>query len=492
MLLAPVRSSTRLRIMAVTNASSTRNRWRVPESPGILSGVAVAIVSVAIVTAIIYPVKTVAPAVSAGVIYLLAVLLVSTIWGAWLGIFTAMLSALAFNWFHIPPTGRLTIGDAQNWVALIVFVVTAIVVSSISDVSRTRALQADRRRREADLASELARLFSSAPPENAADQAAAMIADALELRGAQIVLGRFANEGPAMRVLRHDGVPIAALRFDGELDAEARRTLEEAVIPALEALIAAALEREALTKSLVEKEALRRSNEIKTSLLRAVSHDLRTPLMAISAAGEALQSPSVGADDRAALAASVSEQAARLSSLVSKLLDLSRVQAGELEPRRDWCAVDELVQTAIDQCGQPNRVELNVEDELPLVRADGALLERAFANLIDNALRYSGGEPVAVTLRRAPGHVRARVIDRGPGIDPSELETVFEPFQRGTAGERVLGGAGLGLAIVRGMVEANDGKVWAESLPGQGTTFVVDLPAEPVPAAATAPQVVEQ
>lgn len=438
------------------------------------------ILSVAIVTALIYPVRSAAPAVSAGVIYLLAVLLVSTIWGLWLGIFTAFLSATAFNWFHIPPTGQLTIGEAENWVALGVFVVTAIVVSSISDLSRSRAIQAERRRREADLASELAREFSASQAAIAVDRAASMTAEALELDHVEIILGHFASEGPRLRVLRSDGVPVAAFRYEGELDEEAAKTLDDAVIPALEALIGAALERDALTESLVEKEALRRSDEIKTSLLRAVSHDLRTPLTAIAAAGEALQSDTIDPSDRAELAKTVTEEAARLNSLVSKLLDLSRLQAGEVQPRRDWCAIDELLQTAIDHAPDNSRVEMHIEDELPLVRADGALLERAFANLVDNALRYSGDSEVAVTARRSGSHVRIRVIDRGPGIDPTELESVFLPFHRGSAGGE---GAGLGLAIVRGMVEANGGTVWAESLPGQGATFVIDLPIESVPAA---------
>lgn len=469
--------------MAGTAAEMPLFKRRREGPPSVALGVLVSFVSVAVVTALIYPIRSVAPAVSVGVIYLLAVLLVSTIWGLRLGLLTALLSALAFNWFHIPPTGRFTIGNAENWVALGVFVVTAVVVSSISDLSRNRALQAERRRREADLTSELAQMFSTSPVNFAINRAASRIAEALELDHVQITLGHFASEGPRLRVLRSDGVPVAALRYDGTLDSEAERTLDEAVIPALEALVVAALERDALTESLVEKEALRRSDEIKTSLLRAVSHDLRTPLMAIAAAGEALQSETINHDDRAALAATVTEQADRLSELVLKLLDLSRLQAGEVHPRRDWCAIDELVQTAVDDSRESGRVEMLADEDVPLVRADGALLERAFANLIENALRHSGDGPVTVTIRRSGAHVRVRVVDQGPGIEESELESVFEPFHRGDADGQ---GAGLGLAIVKGMVEANGGEVWAESLPGQGATFTIDLPAEEVPAAARA------
>lgn len=465
---------------AETTAETTVINSRRDRPLGRVPGSVVAVASVAFVTALIYPVKLVAPAMSAGVIYLLAVLLVASVWGLRLGLFTALLSALAFNWFHIPPTGNFTIGGAENWVALAVFAVTAIVVSSITELSRSRAIQAERRRREADLAFELARLFSAPPAELAVVRAAALIGEALELADVQIVLGRVASEGPKQWILRSDGISVAALIVGGQLDDDQISTLDLAVVPALAALVGAALERDALTDAHVEREALRRSDEIKTSLLRAVSHDLRTPLMAISAAGEALQSHSIDSHERDELAASFSEQAGRLNALVTKLLDLSRLQAGEVDPRHDWCAIDELVQAAIDQATQPDRIELKVDQGVPLVRADGALLERAFANLIDNALRYSVDQPVTATVRRSGDHVRVRVIDRGPGIADADLETIFAPFQRGEVGGE---GAGLGLAIVRGMVEANDGTVWAESLPGQGATFVVDLPAERVPSA---------
>lgn len=454
--------------------------------PSRLAGVAAVIVSVGLVTALIYPIKSVAPAVSTGVFYLLAVMLVSTIWGIRLGLVTALLSAVAFNFFHIPPTGQLSIGKSENWVALAMFIITALVVSTISELARWRALQAEQRRREAELAAALARLYSAAPVEDASRAAGLITAEALGLVEVEIALGKYAVEGPAMHILRDNEKPIAALRYRGQLDDDASAALEGAVIPALEALIAAGIEREQLTAEVVEKEALRHSDELKTALLRAVSHDLRSPLTAITAAGDALQAEQLDPADRKALAEAVSAESARLTGLVEKLLDLSRLQAGEVDPRRDWCAVDEIVEVAIEHSGAaPGQVTLRSEGEVPLVRADGAMLERAFANLVENAVRYSEGAAVAITLRGVNDKVIARVVDRGPGIPDSDLETVFQPFQRGQSAATSHSGAGLGLAIVRGMIEGNGGRVWAESLPGQGATFVVELPAETVPATVT-------
>lgn len=460
-------------------ASRLRREILPAQKSGLLPGALTALLAVAVVTLLIYPIKEVAPAVSTGVIYLLAVLLVSSIWGLRLGIVTALLSALAFNFFHIPPTGRLTINEPENWVALAVLLVTAVVVSSIAELARGRARIAEQRRREAELTAELARLFSAAPVESACARAAAMTASALDLEEVEISLGSYAVEGPAMRVLRRGGAPVAVLRYKGKLDDDARTILNETVVPALEALIAAGLEREDLTAEVVEKEALERSDEIKTSLLRAVSHDLRTPLTAITAAAEALQSETISEADRKALAEAVGQESVRLTSLVEKLLDLSRIQAGEVSPRRDWCAIDEIAQAVVDQAvSEGGTVDLAVDSELPLVRADGALIERALANLIENGVRHSGGKPVSVHLRSSGRTLLVRVVDQGPGIAAAELDSIFMPFER--SGEST--GAGLGLAIVRGMVEANDGTVWAESLPGQGSTFTIKLPVEEVPA----------
>jgi two-component system sensor histidine kinase KdpD len=434
-----------------------------------LVGVLVAAASVGLTTLLLYPLGEIAPAVSLGVVYLLAVLLVSTVWGFWLGLATSVAAALAFNFFHIPPTGRFTIADAENWVALGVFLVAAAVASRLSDLAASRARDAERRRREADLAAELARLLlGAAEPRSALPQAAKRIADALEVDSAAVVFGRGGGGE------RQAAIPLGDV---GTLlvPAGAEQAARERVAPALEPLLIAAVEREALLRDVVETGALRRSDEIKTAVLRSVSHDLRSPLTAIRAMGEALGSPALEAFEREELAEAIIAESERLSRLVDQLIDLSRLQAGTAEPRRDWCSLEEVIRAAVEDSGaSPERMRLAIDRDLPLVAADAAQLQRALANLIENALRYGGAAPVSVRARESGGRVLIRVVDQGPGIPPVEQERIFTPFYRapGAPGR----GSGLGLAIVRGFVEANGGHVRVESLPGQGTSFVIDLP----------------
>jgi two-component system sensor histidine kinase KdpD len=449
--------------------------------PPAVVGVAVAVLAVALTTLAIYPLRTVMPAVSTGVVYLLAVLLVSTWCGLWVGLATAVGSALAFNWFHLPPTGRLTISNPENVVALSVFLVAAVIVSTLAELARARAREAEQRRREADLAAELARLLLGGPDVQAAlGPAAERLAAALELPSAAIepAAGDEAEDAGALCIPLHaDGRRIATLRLAAPPTDAALARLRERVLPSLEALLGAALARDALQREVVETQALRRSDDLKTALLRAVSHDLRSPLTAIAAAGEALASARLSADEREQLAAAVAGEAARMSRLVDKLLDLSRLQGGAAEPHAEWCSVEEVLRSAIDETPHAAGWSVAIDAELPLIRADAAQLERAFANLLENAARYGGEHPVAVRARAVGPRLLVRIVDRGPGIGAGERERIFEPFQRGAEGARDgHPGSGLGLAVVRGFVEANGGRVWAESLPGQGATFVVELP----------------
>jgi two-component system sensor histidine kinase KdpD len=235
----------------------------------------------------------------------------------------------------------------------------------------------------------------------------------------------------------------------------------------------------------VETRALRRSDELKTALLRTVSHDLRTPLTAILTAGSALAAGEISRADREDLGRAITEEAERLTALVEKLLDLSKLQAGAAEPRRQWCSVEEILRETADELDPGgSRFAFAIDPDLPLVRADAAQLERAFANLLENAARYSGAQAVSVRARVVGDQLMIRIVDRGPGIPHAELTRIFEAFYRAPGQRAGHTGSGLGLAIVKGFVEANGGRVWAESLPRQGTSFVVALPVErraPVP-----------
>jgi len=198
-------------------------------------------------------------------------------------------------------------------------------------------------------------------------------------------------------------------------------------------------------------------------------------------AGHALGGDSLTAEDRAELSAAVVEEGNRLARLVDNLLALSRLQAGRAVPRSDWVSVEDLIAAATEGLrDQPVDVRLTVDPDVPEIRADAAQLERAFANLLENAARYGGGTPVVVHARRSGGRrdrVLISVVDRGPGIASAEQQRIFEPFYRGRSASAMPStGSGLGLAIVKGFVEANGGSITVESLPGQGTSFVVSLP----------------
>jgi two-component system sensor histidine kinase KdpD len=449
------------------------------EPPPRRVGGVVALAAVALCTLIVYPLAHVAPVVSLGVVYLPAVLVVSITWGGWLGVATAIVSAAAFNFFHLPPVGRFTLQNSENWVALAAFLVVAALASSVAEVTRARTRDAEERRREADLAAEMARLLLRGNSlTEALPTAAARLAQTLELSSAAIEME--AVEGDERRIafpLREGPNRLGTLLVGAGTSEASLRRLQERVVPALEALLSAALERETLLGGVVETAALRRADTVKTALLRAVSHDLRSPLTAISAAGEAIGSPSLLPEERAEMAAVIQEETKRLARLVDNLLDLSRLQAGAAEPHRELTSIDELIRSAVVDVGAaPDAFSLSIDRDIPLVSVDPVQMERAFVNVLENARRHSGGYPVSVRARAVRRVVIVRVVDRGPGIPPAQLERVFEPFYRAGTPAGGHRGSGLGLAIARGFAEANAGSLHVESLPGQGATFVFELP----------------
>jgi two-component system sensor histidine kinase KdpD len=363
------------------------------KSPSTGLGLLAAVAVVAIGTAVVAALETIAEPVSLGIVFIPGVLLIATVWGLWLGIGTAVLSALVFNFFYLPPLRTFTINAQHDLVALFVFIIVAIASGTLAELARARAAESERRREEAD------------------------------------------------------------------------RALEEAA--------ALAAERDRLRDEAIEGEALRRSDELKTSLLRAVSHDLRTPLTAIIAAGAALDSPSVTAEERHELSDAVVDEGQRLSRLVENLLDVSRLESGKAEPHREPVELGDLLAAARESIGPyGEHVRLALDDDLPALRADPTQLERAFANLLENAVVHGEGEPVLVRSRLVGPRLVVRVVDRGPGIPENLRERIFEPFYR-APGAAPGSGSGLGLAIARGFIEANGGEVEVESLPGQGSSFVV-------------------
>jgi two-component system sensor histidine kinase KdpD len=370
-------------------------------------------------------------------------------------------------------------------VVFAVYVGPGLRVSDLASRARRRAREAEQREREAALLAELSTtLLRGATVERELERIGDSIARLLQVPWARIELGapRSSRRGEDSTELRAGDrsigtlhLPAGALRDPGAL---AR------FVPALASVLGFALDRERLEHEALEAEALRRSDGLKTALLRSVSHDLRSPLTAIRAALEGLESPGLDLrkQQRAALVQTALVEAERLDRMVRNLLDLSRLEAGAARPEQRLTTVESLVERALSQIPVPDRrIDVTVPADLPLVRVDAAQLERALANLIDNALKFSPPDSrVGVHVESRDGEVLVRVVDRGPGLGPTEDVAIFEPFHRGSAA-RGRGGTGLGLAIARGFVDANGGRVWSEATPGGGAAFVVAVPAEARP-----------
>ena len=250
----------------------------------------------------------------------------------------------------------------------------------------------------------------------------------------------------------------------------------------LAGLIDVAEERKRAANRGAEAEAARQADAAKTVILHAISHDLRSPLTAIRTAAAGLREEETKPADRIALIDAIEEESERLTRLIGNLLDLSRIEAAAVHPRTDWCDLLDVISTAVSHLHIPDstsRIQIELEGELPLVRADASQLERVFANLIENALRYSpSDQAVRISGGVGGGKVVIRVIDRGPGVPVAQRDAIFKPFNTGDERE----GAGLGLAISKGFVEANGGELRLQADSPDGTAFAVSFPLVKQPA----------
>jgi two-component system sensor histidine kinase KdpD len=363
-----------------------------------------------------------------------------------------------------------------------VFLVAALVVGRLAATARERANQAETRTRIALVREQEARLVARVAAEVLGG---ARIDERLPAIAAEIT-----DEGGGSAI-RVDLSPVPKEAED-ELALPLRtgsrsgwlyvrkgvgweRADAERVADALSGLVDVALERERLAAQSAETEAARRADVVKTAVLHAVSHDFRSPLTAITTAAGGLREGALSAQDREDLLNVIDTESRRLARMVGDLLDLSRIQAGAVNPRTDWCDLSDVVAGAIAQVretGHDHPVSIDLPADLPLVRADAAQLDRVFTNLIENAVRHSPpGTPVKISGGSGGGRVTVRVTDRGRGIPAAQRSQVFEPFFRGRDSG---GGSGLGLAICRGFVEANQGRIQLSS--SGGTSFAVSFP----------------
>jgi two-component system sensor histidine kinase KdpD len=371
-----------------------------------MKAVAGSLAAVAAATGLVYALQPIAPTLSLGVVYTLAVLAAAVAFGFAYACAVAVTSMLAFNFLFLPPVHTLTLADARNWAALGVYVATAVVVSELATRARRRAGEAEQREREATLL---------------ADAAAALLRETPldEIRGRSADVLRRADPG-------------ARERFEAAVDA----------------LLELARERE-------EAETIRRSDALKTIVLQTVSHDLRTPIATISAAVGGLEDGELhlSAADRIELLETIRLETARLSRLVENVLDLSRLQAGAAAPHAALWAVDDLVEQAVAETSDLDRIRIDVPAALPAVLVDAVQIQRALVNVLENALKFAPGA-VVVTASAVGSAVHVDVLDRGPGPDdaPSTAR-----------------GLGLGLEIARGFAAVNSARLELAAREGGGT-----------------------
>ena len=412
-------------------------------------------------------------------LFLLLVVGVSAVGGIWPALVAAVVGFLLVNWYFTPPLYTFTIAEFENILALAVFLAVALIVSVFVALAARRAAEGARARSEAEA---LLRLAGASP----ADAVLESLRRVLGLEGAA-VLHRFEG-GWRIEAASGDRVPESpeASTTTIELDTEHVLALvgppirgeDQRVLDAFAKELAASVELGELEAEAETAGTLAAANELRSALLSAVSHDLRTPLAAVKASVTSLLQQDVEwtAEAQREFLQTIDEETDRLDALVANLLDMSRLQTGALEISTAPVGLEEVVPAALRSLGiGDGAIELDVSESLPRVLADPGLLERALANLISNAMRFSPpGSNARVTAGAVDGIVDVRVVDRGPGVPQNERPGLFVPFQR--LGDSSQGeGVGLGLAVAKGFVEAMGGEIEVEDTPGGGLTIVLRL-----------------
>jgi two-component system sensor histidine kinase KdpD len=395
---------------------------------------------------------------------------------------TAVLSVLTLNYFFIPPRHQLAIAHSQDVAELVVFLIVAVVVGRLAAAGRERAGEAELRARLAAAREREAVLLADAASAILAGRGVsaqlhsigARIAAATGASRTRVALEPVPSPAADELTIRLPIRARAGWLYVCEDTSWQRADLERIAEP-VGRLIDVALERDRVAEQAAETEAARHAEVAKTAVLHSISHDLRSPLTAMTTAGAALRAADLSSEERSDLIGVIEVEGSRLARLVDDLLDLSKIQARAVDPRADWCDLHDVVSSAAAQLRSDHPIDFALPAELPLVRADAAQLERVFSNLIENAIKFSPpGAPVRVTGGVGGGRATVRVIDQGRGIPAQHRGHVFEPFFRGRGGAGA--GSGLGLAICRGFVEANGGQIVLQSGAQRGTSFAVSFP----------------
>ena len=416
----------------------------------------------------------------AEVLFLGAAVVVALIGGLLPALAGSTFGFLLLNWYFTPPVGKWTVSEPENAVALLVYIAVAVAVATVVDRASRRAAEATRARTEAATMSGLSRSVLTGQ-----DTADAVVARLRETFG-QDAVSLLAKGLAGWQVLAATGGGCARTPEEGDtrvrvddvhvlaLCGPPLRATDQRVLEAFAVQTSLVLEYRRLRERENRAAALESAESTSTALLRAVSHDLRTPLATIRASVDGLISGhELSPGDRKELVGALDDSTHQLERLIDNLLDLSRVEAGLVHPQLVARSLEEVLPLAA--AGHPpDAVSLEIDESAPLVSTDVGLLERVVANLVVNAVRVSGDKPVRVLAHVLPDTVEIMVVDRGPGVPQEQRERMFEPFQR--LDDTSAGGLGLGLAVARGLAESIGAKLSAEDTPGGGLTMVVSVP----------------
>jgi two-component system sensor histidine kinase KdpD len=475
-------------------------------------------------------------------VYLIAVLVTAVLFGSGPAVVASVAAFLIFNWFLVEPLHTFTVADPTEWIALLLFLATAVITGQLAASQIRRAEEAKQREREAVVLYDVARLVTEDDLRAALVSIADRLRNELQVSGVAIDLvestgfggtatsgdmrlppGTAAVSTAPTQLLREGSAPTGAQRsgtgrwvavvppralgharssndsyFVIPVTSDERRVgtitlvrdplspqlagTQSRLLSSVAAQLGQAVERERLRRDALEAEVLRRSDELKSSLLNAVSHDLRTPLASIVASAGSLRQDDVSwtPEDRREFIATIEQEANRLNAIIENLLDLSRMESGILTPRKEWYDLAALVDDILGRLrplteGHPMAVD--IPDDLLPVELDYVEIDQVLSNLIENATKYvPPGKEIRIAARRSGHELQIEVADRGPGIPQDALRRLFEPFYREEEARRTRKGSGLGLAVAKGLVEAHGGRIWAENRPGGGARFVFTLP----------------
>jgi len=490
---------------------------------------AAGIAAVAIVTFVYVGVLEIANATTVALTFLLIVLIVAATSRLWTAVATSIVAMLLFNFFFLPPVRTLTIADPQNWVALFAFLAVSLVASNLSSVARARARDAVTRGDELSRLFDLSRdVLLMTESRDALSQLARFVARRFDLDFVAVCLphdgGWEISEGGSLEMAldrselsrvfdattfsreteagRPRGDDARTVILDGRTASAvplrlgtrsvgllvlSGRSPEAGALDALGGVVAIAIERAHFLEELKAAELARQGEELKSALLASIAHDLRTPLTAIRVAASNLQASWLTDADRREQSELVLAEVGRLSRLFENILEMARIDAGTIAATQRWVHPSEIVEAARDQVGQAlqrHRLDVDIRADM-LVRLDPRLTAAALAHLLENAVQYApSGGTISVTADVSSNGLEISVRDRGPGIASADLPHLFERFYRGADAKQHASGTGMGLSIARGLLAAEQGRVWGENSSEGGARFTIVVPADTKPSAA--------